>query len=59
MARQRPGTISTRVRPDERALVRALAEAEGISVSEVLHRLLMPAVRARLAQVAASQEASK
>lgn len=50
--RQRPETISTRVLPQEKALVRALAEAEGVSVCEALHRTLMPAVRERLAEVA-------
>ncbi len=50
--RKRPVVVSTRVHPRERALIRALAEAEATSVCEVLHRLLIPAVRMRLGQVA-------
>lgn len=52
MNRKRPVVVSTRVRPDERALIRALSEAEGVSVCEAVHRALMPAIRARLAEVA-------
>lgn len=50
--RYRPAVVSTRVLPQERALIRALAEAEGVSVSEAVYRLLLPAVRDRLAVVA-------
>ena len=52
LRRTRPCVVSTKVLPDERALIRALAAAEQTSVSEVLHRLLIPAVRKRLGQVA-------
>ena len=54
--RQRPVVVSTRVLPNERALIRALSEAEGVSVCEALHRVLIPAVRTRLAEVARSPE---
>ncbi len=50
--RERPVVVSTRVTPRERALIAALAEAEEQTVCEVVHRLLMPAVRVRLAEVA-------
>jgi hypothetical protein len=50
--RDRPVVVSTRVQPSERALIRALSEAEGISVCEAVHRVLMPAVRERLTEVA-------
>lgn len=53
MAREKPEVVSTRVLPSERGLIRALAEAEGTSVSEALHRVLVPAVRRRLAELAA------
>ena len=49
--RKRAVVVSTRVLPRERALLRALAEAEATSVCEVLHRLLIPAAKMRLAQV--------
>lgn len=51
--RQRPQVVSTRVLPSERQLIRALAEAEGVSVAEAIHRALLPAIRDRLARVAA------
>ena len=51
--RKRPYVLSTRVILQERALIRALAAAEEESVCEVLLRLLIPAVKTRLAQVAA------
>lgn len=51
--RKRAVVVSTRVLPRERALLRALAEAEATSVCEVLHRLLIPAAKMRLAQVTA------
>lgn len=50
--RERPVVVSTRVKPAERALITAVAEAEGVSVSEALHRLLMPAVRGRVRELA-------
>jgi hypothetical protein len=50
--RRRPEVVSTRVFERDRALIRALAEAEGLSVSEAVYRLLLPAVRQRLAEVA-------
>lgn len=49
--RNRPIVISTRVRVYERALIRAVAESEGVTVSEAVHRLLMPAVQERLSSV--------
>ena len=52
MARERSVVVSTRVDTRERALIRALAEAEEVSTCEVLHRLLIPAVRERLAELA-------
>jgi len=45
--------VSTRVLRLERALIGALAEAEGTSVCEIVHRLLIPAVRMRLSQLTA------
>ena len=50
-ARARPLVVSTRVRPNERALIGALAEAEQASVCEVVYRALIPAVRARLREI--------
>lgn len=46
--RTRPVVVSTRVLPSERHLIGAIAADEGVSVSEAIHRLLMPAVRERL-----------
>jgi hypothetical protein len=54
--RERPEVVSTRVVARERALIRALAEAEGVSVCEVLHRVLIPAVRERLAALAGAEQ---
>ena len=56
MARERPIVVSTRVDPRERALIRALANVEEVSTSEALHRLLVPAVRERLAELAMPSE---
>jgi uncharacterized protein (DUF1778 family) len=50
--RERPVVVSTRVTARERALIAALAEAEGKTVSDMLNRLIMPAVCSRLAEVA-------
>jgi PHD/YefM family antitoxin component YafN of YafNO toxin-antitoxin module len=52
MARQRPVVVSTRAQPEEAGVLRALAELERVSVAEVVHRLLIPAARARLAELA-------
>ncbi|MBA4159255.1 MAG: hypothetical protein H0X65_17530 [Gemmatimonadetes bacterium] len=49
-------TVSTRVAPRDRALIGALVAAEGDTVCETLHRLLMPAVRRRLAEIAAETD---
>ena len=48
MANRDRVTVSTRVPPTDRALIGALAEVEQLSVSAVVHRVLMPGVRARL-----------
>jgi len=53
MARRRPVVVSTRARVEEAALVRAVALAEGVSLCEAVHRLLIPAARGRLARLAA------
>lgn len=43
--------VSTRVRAEERALIRAVAESEGLTVSEAVREILMPAVREHLSMV--------
>ena len=53
MARSRPIVVSTRAKPEEAALIRAAAEAEALTVAELVHRLLLPAVRSRLSKLAA------
>lgn len=52
MPRTRPVTLSTRARREEAALIRAAAEAEGLPVAELMHRILVPAVKARLVELA-------
>ena len=49
--RARPETITTRLTPREKALVEALAQTEGVTISVLLHRLLMPVVLERLTAV--------
>ncbi|CAN5635571.1 hypothetical protein BH23GEM7_BH23GEM7_27260 [soil metagenome] len=49
--------VSTRVARETRALIRALAEAEQTTAAEVMQRLLIPAVRRRLAELANEGEA--
>jgi hypothetical protein len=51
--RERPVVVSTRVTPRERSLIAAIAQAEGISICEVLHRMVMPAVRERITELLA------
>ena len=43
--------VSTRVPLTDRAFIGALAEVEQLSVSEVVHRILMQGVRARLTEL--------
>ena len=45
---QKTSVLSTRVTPQERNLVRALAAARGTSVCELLRESLLPAVREQL-----------
>jgi hypothetical protein len=54
--RSRPVVISTRVSDDNRALIRALADLKGISVSEAVHEVLIQAVRNRLAEIVAASD---
>ncbi len=49
--RARPETITTRLTPREKTLVEALAQTEGVTISVLLHRLLMPVVLERLTAV--------
>ena len=48
MESERPVVMSTRVKVAERGRVRAVAEADGVTVSELIHRLVMPQVDDRL-----------
>ena len=51
--RERPQVMSTRVMEVDRRRIIALAAAEGQTVSVTLHDILVPAVRERLAALAA------
>ena len=44
MESERPVVISTRVAPAERGRIQAVAIARGISVCELLHQIIVPAV---------------
>ena len=46
--RQRPRSIGARVTDTEQAIVRAAAASAGISVSEYLHRTVLPVARERV-----------
>ena len=48
MQRERPLVISTRVTPMERARILALCAAEGVSVSELVHGIVISEVNSRL-----------
>lgn len=50
--RERAEVVSTRVEPAESRLIRALAQAEGKTVSATIHAIVVPAVRERLASLA-------
>lgn len=49
-------TTSTRLTPPERARVDALARLEGMGVSELIRRLVMPAVAERLKKITSPEE---
>lgn len=51
--RRRPFIVSTRTTRAEKALIRAVADAEGVSVCDLLHRILLPAVAERVTRQAA------
>jgi hypothetical protein len=46
--RMRPLVVSTRATRAEKARIAVVAAQEGVSVSEVIHRLLMPEVDRRV-----------
>ena len=48
MPKERYVVMSTRVELGERARVRAVADTDGITVSQLIHRLVMPQVDDRL-----------
>lgn len=50
MTRTRPETITLRVTQGEKAMVKAVAETQGMLVSELARELIVPAVRRRLAR---------
>ena len=58
MERERPVVVSTRVAPAERGRIRAVAEADGVTVSELLHQLVMPQVNDRLSRDLANASGS-
>jgi hypothetical protein len=45
----RSRVLSTRTTQPERMLVEALAQQEGVSVAKLIHQLLLPVVRQRIA----------
>jgi uncharacterized protein (DUF1778 family) len=47
----RSTVVSTRTSRSERTLIDALADLEQTTVSDLLHRLLMPVVRRRLREL--------
>lgn len=49
----RPHVMSWRATPRERALVVALAESEGRTVSDVLREMVLPSIVRRLSEAAA------
>jgi hypothetical protein len=53
MSTRQTVVVSTRTTRAERALIRAMAEQESLSVCEAVHRLLIPAVKERLASAMA------
>jgi hypothetical protein len=58
MGRKRARVLSTRVAANEGRLIDALATAEGVTASEAVHRVLVPAVRRRLNELAAGRDMS-
>ncbi len=49
--RNHPVVVSTRVSQGHRALIRALAEVEGVTVSAALREILVESVRERLGEL--------
>lgn len=47
--RSRPMVVSTRTTKAEKALIRAAAEAAGVSVADLLHGIVLPTVARRVA----------
>jgi hypothetical protein len=52
---RRAVVVSTRVDTDERALIRALAAAKGVSVCEIVRTSLLPAVREHMQSLVDAQ----
>ncbi len=48
--RARPLVVSTRTTRAEKALIRVAAEAAGMSVSDLVHGIVLPAVTARVSR---------
>jgi len=54
--RKRPYVVSTRVTHAERALIEAAAEASGVTVCELVWRLVVPRVRDLVVQTAGGDD---
>lgn len=48
--RKRPFLAATRVTGREKGWIEAVAQGEGVTVSELLHRIVVPEIQRRLAQ---------
>ena len=55
---RRPELVATRVTQAEKAYVRALAKAEGCSITALVYDMVMPAVNERLSQSLGDVEVS-
>lgn len=48
--RRRPELVATRVTEDEKVMVETEARFEGVTISDLVHGIVMPEVRQRLAR---------
>jgi hypothetical protein len=55
-ARTRPYLVATRVTGKERGWIDAQARAEGVTVSELLHRIIVPEIQRRLSRDLAQRD---
>ncbi len=59
MSRRRPEIVAARCTLAEKSLIRAASEAEGVPISELIHRVVVPEARRIILEATGTRETAQ